>query len=192
MCDPGGNRYCKELIGTRYSQAFAAFRQRLYRLELRFNPFFADRLRMFGQRRGVKQAQCRGISRFEDRALGKHFPGMKSVELHAEDPVRAFCVCLKQHQFERVGGTRALPTEFALSPHQRDCWRPSPLAHSGMIVLQVNVSRSKFYASATERRIPCCWIFVKRYAEKDVKQINKIDRNTMELARHPLAGQTIE
>jgi len=44
--DHGGNRYWQRADRACHSQAFAAFRPRLYRRELRFHPFFADRLRI--------------------------------------------------------------------------------------------------------------------------------------------------
>ena len=94
---------------------------------------------------------------------------------------------LQEHQFERVGGTRVLPTDVrVIAATNRDLraaivtgtFRADLFYRLNVFPIEVPPLRQR------KEDIPMLVeYFVKRYAEKAGKQIRKIDKNTMELCQ---------
>jgi len=117
-------------------------------------------------------------------------------ELPAETQIALLRV-LQEHQFERVGGTRPLPTDVrVIAATNRDLraaiasgtFRADLFYRLNVFPIEVPPLRHR------KEDIPMLLeYFVKRYAEKAGKQINKIDRNTMELCQtYPWPGNIRE
>jgi transcriptional regulator with GAF, ATPase, and Fis domain len=104
---------------------------------------------------------------------------------------------LQEHQFERVGGTRVLPTDVrVIAATNRDLladiatgtFRADLFYRLNVFPMEVPPLRQR------KEDIPMLVeYFVKRYAEKAGKQITKIDRNTLELCQtYPWPGNIRE
>jgi PAS domain S-box-containing protein len=117
-------------------------------------------------------------------------------ELPAETQVALLRV-LQERQFERVGGTRVIPTDVRIiAATNRDL--PAAIASGAFradLFYRLNVFPIDV-PSLRQRKedIPMLVeYFVKRYAEKARKQIDKIDKNTLKLCRlYPWPGNIRE
>src|SRR6267378_912890 len=151
---------------------------------------------LFGHEKGAfTGAVQRRQGRFELAHSGTIF--LDEVgELPAETQIALLRV-LQEHQFERVGGTRALPTDVrVIAATNRDLraaiasgtFRADLFYRLNVFPIEVPPLRQR------KEDIPMLLeYFVKRYAEKAGKQINKIDRNTMELCQtYPWPGNIRE
>jgi len=151
---------------------------------------------LFGHEKGAfTGAMQRHQGRFELAHSGTIF--LDEVgELPAETQIALLRV-LQEHQFERVGGTRPLPTDVrVIAATNRDLraaiasgtFRADLFYRLNVFPIEVPPLRHR------KEDIPMLLeYFVKRYAEKAGKQINKIDRNTMELCQtYPWPGNIRE
>src|SRR5882762_2354578 len=151
---------------------------------------------LFGHEKGAfTGALQRHQGRFELAHSGTIF--LDEVgELPSETQIALLRV-LQEHQFERVGGTRPLPTDVrVIAATNRDLraaiasgtFRADLFYRLNVFPIEVPPLRQR------KEDIPMLLeYFVKRYAEKAGKQINKIDRNTMELCQtYPWPGNIRE
>jgi PAS domain S-box-containing protein len=117
-------------------------------------------------------------------------------ELPAETQI-AFLRVLQERQFERVGGSRVIPTDVrVISATNRDlaaaiasgAFRADLFYRLNVFPVHVPPLRNR------KEDIPMLVdYFVKRYAEKAGKQISKIDKNTLELCQsYPWPGNIRE
>jgi DNA-binding NtrC family response regulator/PAS domain-containing protein len=151
---------------------------------------------LFGHEKGAfTGAMQRHQGRFELAHSGTIF--LDEVgELPAETQIALLRV-LQEHQFERVGGTRALPTDVrVIAATNRDLraaiatgtFRADLFYRLNVFPIEVPALRQR------KEDIPMLVeYFVKRYAEKAGKQIYKIDKNTMDLCQtYPWPGNIRE
>jgi DNA-binding NtrC family response regulator/PAS domain-containing protein len=151
---------------------------------------------LFGHEKGAfTGALQRHQGRFELAHSGTIF--LDEVgELPAETQIALLRV-LQEHQFERVGGTRVLPTDVrVIAATNRDLrvaiasgtFRADLFYRLNVFPIEVPALRQR------KEDIPMLVeYFVKRYAEKAGKQIGKIDKNTMELClAYPWPGNIRE
>ena len=151
---------------------------------------------LFGHEKGAfTGALQRHQGRFELAHSGTIF--LDEVgELPAETQIALLRV-LQEHQFERVGGTRVLPTDVrVIAATNRDLradiasgtFRADLFYRLNVFPIEVPPLRQR------KEDIPMLVeYFVKRYAEKAGKQIHKIDKNTMELCQtYPWPGNIRE
>jgi len=141
---------------------------------------------LFGHEKGAfTGALQRHQGRFELAHSGTIF--LDEVgELPAETQIALLRV-LQEHQFERVGGARALPTDVrVIAATNRDLrtaiasgtFRADLFYRLNVFPIEVPPLRQR------KEDIPMLVeYFVKRYAEKAGKQIHKIDKNTMKLCQ---------
>ena len=151
---------------------------------------------LFGHEKGAfTGALQRRQGRFELAHSGTIF--LDEVgELPPETQIALLRV-LQEHQFERVGGTRVLPTDVrVIAATNRDL--RVPIA-SGTFRADLFYRLNVFPIEVPPLRqrkedIPMLVeYFVKRYAEKAGKQIYKIDKNTMDLCQtYPWPGNIRE
>jgi DNA-binding NtrC family response regulator/PAS domain-containing protein len=138
-----------------------------------------------------KELIARAIHKRSQRS-GRAFIGVNSGtifldevgELPAETQIALLRV-LQEHQFERVGGTRVLPTDVRVIAATNRDLRAAIVAGTFRADLFYRLNVFPIEVPALRQRkedIPMLVeYFVKRYAEKAGKQIYKIDKNTMEL-----------
>jgi DNA-binding NtrC family response regulator/PAS domain-containing protein len=151
---------------------------------------------LFGHEKGAfTGALQRHQGRFELAHSGTIF--LDEVgELPPETQIALLRV-LQEHQFERVGGTRVLPTDVrVIAATNRDlraaiasgAFRADLFYRLNVFPIEVPPLRQR------KEDIPMLVeYFVKRYAEKASKQIRKIDKNTMELCQtYPWPGNIRE
>jgi DNA-binding NtrC family response regulator/PAS domain-containing protein len=151
---------------------------------------------LFGHEKGAfTGALQRHQGRFELAHSGTIF--LDEVgELTAETQIALLRV-LQEHQFERVGGTRLLPTDVrVIAATNRDlqaavaagAFRADLFYRLNVFPIEVPPLRQR------KEDIPMLVeYFVKRYAEKAGKEISRIDKNTMELCRaYPWPGNIRE
>jgi DNA-binding NtrC family response regulator len=151
---------------------------------------------LFGHEKGAfTGALQRHQGRFELAHSGTIF--LDEVgELPPETQIALLRV-LQEHQFERVGGTRVLPTDVrVIAATNRDLladiatgtFRADLFYRLNVFPMEVPPLRQR------KEDIPMLVeYFVKRYAEKAGKQITKIDRNTLELCQtYPWPGNIRE
>ena len=151
---------------------------------------------LFGHEKGAfTGALQRHQGRFELAHSGTIF--LDEVgELPAETQIALLRV-LQEHQFERVGGTRVLPTDVrVIAATNRDlraaiasgAFRADLYYRLNVFPIEVPPLRQR------KEDIPMLVeYFVKRYAEKASKQIRKIEKNTMELCQtYPWPGNIRE
>jgi DNA-binding NtrC family response regulator len=151
---------------------------------------------LFGHEKGAfTGALQRHQGRFELAHSGTIF--LDEVgELPAETQIALLRV-LQEHQFERVGGTRVLPTDVrVIAATNRDLraditsgtFRADLFYRLNVFPIEVPPLRQR------KEDIPMLVeYFVTRYAEKAGKQIHKIDKNTMELCQiYPWPGNIRE
>ena len=151
---------------------------------------------LFGHEKGAfTGALQRHQGRFELAHSGTIF--LDEVgELPAETQIALLRV-LQEHQFDRVGGTRAIPTDVrVIAATNRDlraaigsgAFRTDLFYRLNVFPIEVPPLRQR------REDIPMLVeYFVKRYAEKAGKQISRIDRNTMELCQqYPWPGNIRE
>jgi transcriptional regulator with GAF, ATPase, and Fis domain len=151
---------------------------------------------LFGHEKGAfTGALQRHQGRFELAHSGTIF--LDEVgELPAETQIALLRV-LQEHQFERVGGTRVLPTDVrVIAATNRDLrtaiaagtFRADLFYRLNVFPIEVPPLRQR------KEDIPMLVeYFVKRYAEKAGKQIYKIDKNTMDLCQtYPWPGNIRE
>src|ERR1700686_2820434 len=141
---------------------------------------------LFGHEKGAfTGAVQRRQGRFELAHSGTIF--LDEVgELPAETQIALLRV-LQERQFERVGGSRAIPTDVRIiAATNRDlaaaiasgAFRPDLFYRLNVFPIEVPPLRKR------KEDIPMLVeYFVKRYAEKAGKQISKIDKNTLKLCR---------
>src|SRR5258705_7091534 len=151
---------------------------------------------LFGHEKGAfTGALQRHQGRFELAHSGTIFLD-EIGELPAETQIALLRV-LQERQFERVGGTRVIPTDVRIiAATNRDLsaaiaagtFRADLFYRLNVFPIEVPPLRHR------KEDIPMLLeYFVKRYAEKAGKQINKIDRNTMELCQtYPWPGNIRE
>jgi DNA-binding NtrC family response regulator/PAS domain-containing protein len=151
---------------------------------------------LFGHEKGAfTGALQRHQGRFELAHSGTIF--LDEVgELPAETQIALLRV-LQEHQFERVGGTRVLPTDVrVIAATNRDLrtaiasatFRADLFYRLNVFPIEVPPLRQR-----KEDIAMLVEYFVKRYAEKAGKQIYKIDKNTMELCQaYPWPGNIRE
>jgi transcriptional regulator with GAF, ATPase, and Fis domain len=151
---------------------------------------------LFGHEKGAfTGALQRHQGRFELAHSGTIF--LDEVgELPPETQIALLRV-LQERQFERVGGTRVLPTDVrVIAATNRDLrvaiasgtFRADLFYRLNVFPIEVPPLRQR------KEDIPMLVeYFVKRYAEKASKQITKIDKNTMELCQsYPWPGNIRE
>jgi len=151
---------------------------------------------LFGHEKGAfTGALQRHQGRFELAHSGTIF--LDEVgELPGETQIALLRV-LQEHRFERVGGTRVLPTDVrVIAATNRDlgaavasgAFRADLFYRLNVFPVEVPPLRQR------KEDIPMLVeYFVKRYAEKAGKQIYKIDKNTMELCQtYPWPGNIRE
>jgi PAS domain S-box-containing protein len=151
---------------------------------------------LFGHEKGAfTGALQRHQGRFELAHSGTIF--LDEVgELPPETQIALLRV-LQEHQFERVGGTRVLPTDVrVIAATNRDLrvaiasgtFRADLFYRLNVFPIEVPPLRQR------KEDIPMLVeYFVKRYAEKAGKQIYKIDKNTMDLCQtYPWPGNIRE
>jgi len=151
---------------------------------------------LFGHEKGAfTGALQRRQGRFELAHSGTIF--LDEVgELPPETQIALLRV-LQEHQFERVGGTRVLPTDVrVIAATNRDLraaiasgtFRADLFYRLNVFPIEVPPLRQR------KEDIPMLVeYFVKRYAEKAGKQIYKIDKNTMDLCQtYPWPGNIRE
>jgi DNA-binding NtrC family response regulator/PAS domain-containing protein len=151
---------------------------------------------LFGHEKGAfTGALQRHQGRFELAHSGTIF--LDEVgELPPETQIALLRV-LQEHQFERVGGTRVLPTDVrVIAATNRDLraaiaagtFRADLFYRLNVFPIEVPPLRQR------KEDIPMLVeYFVKRYAEKASKQIRKIDKSTMELCQsYPWPGNIRE
>ena len=151
---------------------------------------------LFGHEKGAfTGALQRHQGRFELAHSGTIF--LDEVgELPPETQIALLRV-LQEHQFERVGGTRVLPTDVrVIAATNRDLraaiasgtFRADLFYRLNVFPIEVPPLRQR-----KEDISMLVEYFVKRYAEKAGKQITKIDRNAMELCQtYPWPGNIRE
>ena len=151
---------------------------------------------LFGHEKGAfTGALQRQQGRFELAHSGTIFLD-EAGELPAETQIALLRV-LQEHQFERVGGARALSTDVrVIAASNRDLraaivsgtFRADLFYRLNVFPIEVPPLRQR------KEDIPMLVeYFVKRYAEKAGKQIYKIDKNTMELCQsYPWPGNIRE
>jgi DNA-binding NtrC family response regulator/PAS domain-containing protein len=151
---------------------------------------------LFGHEKGAfTGALQRHQGRFELAHSGTIF--LDEVgELPAETQIALLRV-LQEHQFERVGGTRALPTDVRVIAATNRELRAAIASGTFRADLFYRLNVFPIEVPALRQRkedIPMLVeYFVKRYAEKAGKQIYKIDKNTMELCQaYPWPGNIRE
>jgi transcriptional regulator with PAS, ATPase and Fis domain len=151
---------------------------------------------LFGHEKGAfTGALQRHQGRFELAHSGTIF--LDEVgELPAETQIALLRV-LQEHQFERVGGTRVLPTDVRVIAATNRDLRAAIAAGTFRADLFYRLNVFPIEVPALRQRkedIPMLVeYFVKRYAEKAGKQIYKIDKNTMELCQaYPWPGNIRE
>jgi DNA-binding NtrC family response regulator/PAS domain-containing protein len=151
---------------------------------------------LFGHEKGAfTGALQRHQGRFELAHSGTIFLD-EIGELPAETQVALLRV-LQEHQFERVGGGRSLPTDVrVIAATNRDLraaiatgsFRADLFYRLNVFPIEVPPLRQR------KEDIPMLVeYFVKRYAEKAGKQISRVDKNTMELClAYPWPGNIRE
>ncbi|HET6931634.1 MAG TPA: sigma 54-interacting transcriptional regulator [Candidatus Acidoferrum sp.] len=151
---------------------------------------------LFGHEKGAfTGALQRHQGRFELAHSGTIFLD-EIGELPAETQIALLRV-LQEHQFERVGGTRAIPTDVrVIAATNRDLrtaiaagtFRADLFYRLNVFPVEVPPLRQR------KEDIPMLVeYFVKRYAEKSGKEIYKIDKNTMDLClAYPWPGNIRE
>ncbi|HET7107622.1 MAG TPA: sigma 54-interacting transcriptional regulator [Candidatus Acidoferrum sp.] len=151
---------------------------------------------LFGHEKGAfTGALQRHQGRFELAHSGTIF--LDEVgELPAETQIALLRV-LQEHEFERVGGTKVLPTDVRVIAATNRDLRAAIASGSFRADLFYRLNVFPIEVPGLRQRkedIPMLVeYFVKRYAEKAGKQIHKIDRNTMELCQtYPWPGNIRE
>jgi DNA-binding NtrC family response regulator/PAS domain-containing protein len=151
---------------------------------------------LFGHEKGAfTGALQRHQGRFELAHSGTIF--LDEVgELPPETQIALLRV-LQEHQFERVGGTRELPTDVRVIAATNRDLRASITSGTFRADLFYRLNVFPIEMPPLRQRkedIPMLVeYFVKRYAEKVGKQIHKIDKNTMELCQtYPWPGNIRE
>jgi formate hydrogenlyase transcriptional activator len=141
---------------------------------------------LFGHEKGAfTGAQQRRQGRFELAHSGTIFLD-EIGELPAETQIALLRV-LQERQFERVGGSRVIPTDVRIiAATNRDL---SAAIASGAFRADLFYRLNVFpihmppLRNRKEDILILLEYFVKRYAEKTRKQINKIDKNTLQLCQ---------
>lgn len=151
---------------------------------------------LFGHEKGAfTGALQRHQGRFELAHSGTIF--LDEVgELPAETQIALLRV-LQEHEFERVGGTRVLPTDVRVIAATNRDLRAAVASGSFRADLFYRLNVFPIEVPALRQRkedIPMLVeYFVKRYAEKAGKQIYNIDKNTMQLCQaYPWPGNIRE
>src|ERR1700731_3988324 len=151
---------------------------------------------LFGHEKGAfTGALQRHQGRFEMAHSGTIFLD-EIGELPAETQIALLRV-LQEHQFERVGGSRVIPTDVrVIAATNRDlaaaiasgAFRPDLFYRLNVFPIHVPALRDR------KEDIPLLVEYlVKRYAEKARKQITKIDKNTLKLCQsYPWPGNIRE
>jgi transcriptional regulator with GAF, ATPase, and Fis domain len=150
------------------------------------DSFVADRLGIIGHEKGAfTGALQQRQGRFELAHSGTIFLD-EIGELPAETQIALLRV-LQERQFERVGGTRVIPTDVRIiAATNRDLaaamasgtFRADLFYRLNVFPIDVPPLRNR------KEDVPMLVeYFVKRYAEKARKQITKIDKNTLKLCQ---------
>src|SRR5882757_7547367 len=151
---------------------------------------------LFGHEKGAfTGALQRHQGRFELAHSGTIFLD-EIGELPAETQVALLRV-LQEHEFERVGGTRVIPTDVRVIAATNRDLRAAVASGSFRADLFYRLNVFPIEVPALRQRkedIPMLVeYFVKRYAEKAGKQIYNIDKNAMELCQaYPWPGNIRE